>query len=58
MNQKSITKWIIICVGLAIVVFVAISVFKITPGNLLFWGILLFCPLMHVWMMKDGKHKH
>ena len=27
--------------------------------NLGWFGlVILACPLMHIWMMKDGKHKH
>ncbi|EKE06314.1 MAG: hypothetical protein ACD_19C00017G0014 [uncultured bacterium] len=58
MKQGSYTKWVVFCVILIAVVFVAISVFKVSSTNLFFWGILLLCPLMHFWMMKDGGHKH
>ncbi|MFZ3301972.1 MAG: DUF2933 domain-containing protein [Microgenomates group bacterium] len=56
-------KWISICVVSIIVIFVAMSVFKVSSSNLFFWGILLLCPLMHFFMhnhpkMKDGGHKH
>lgn len=51
-------KWIGICIVLVLAIYIAISVSKVTPNNLFFWGILLLCPLMHFWMMKDGGHKH
>lgn len=28
-------------------------------GNALFYGLILACPLSHIFLMKhDGKHKH
>lgn len=58
MSKGSYAKWIGICIALIVIIFVAISVFKVTLSNLFFWGILLLCPLMHFFMMKNGKHKH
>lgn len=23
-----------------------------------FWLMILACPLLHIWMMKGGEHKH
>lgn len=57
-NQSSTTKWLWICLGVAAVAFIAISVFKVSVSNVFFVGALLACPLMHVWMMKDRGHKH
>lgn len=53
------SRWPFFC-GLAVIVAIlAITVFKVSPGNLLFYGALLACPLMHVFMMKDhGQKKH
>ncbi|MBI5614544.1 DUF2933 domain-containing protein [Candidatus Gottesmanbacteria bacterium] len=56
--QNSSIKWIALCLGAAFVVFIAIAVFKISVNNLFTVGILLACPLMHLWMMKSGGHKH
>lgn len=47
-----------ICLGLIILAIVALTVFKVSFGTLFFAGALLLCPLLHVWMMKDGGHKH
>ncbi len=57
-NQSSTSKWIFMCLGVAAVAFIAISVFKVSVSNVFFIGALLACPLMHVWMMKNGGHKH
>ncbi|MBI2309642.1 DUF2933 domain-containing protein [Candidatus Collierbacteria bacterium] len=55
MNGKKI---FVVCLGLAVIAVIAVSVFKVSAGTLFFAGAILACPLMHVWMMKDGKHKH
>ncbi len=47
-----------ICLGLIVLAVVALTVFKVSVGTLFFAGVLLLCPLLHVWMMKDGGHKH
>lgn len=51
-------KTLSICVGLIVLAIVALTVFKVSFGTFLFAGALLLCPLLHVWMMKDGGHKH
>jgi len=48
----------LICVGVLAVVVIAVTVFKVSINTLIFSGALLLCPLMHLWMMKDGGHKH
>ena len=59
-NKKpnSTTKWLIICFSVVILAFIAVTVFRVSLNNLFFVGLLLACPLMHFWMMKDGGHKH
>lgn len=47
-----------ICLALIAVGIIALAVFKLSFNTLFFAGILLLCPLMHIWMMKDGGHKH
>ena len=51
-------KTLSICLGLVALAVIAVSVFKVSVGTLFFAGILLLCPLMHFFMMKDGGHKH
>ncbi|KKT74996.1 MAG: hypothetical protein UW69_C0022G0006 [Microgenomates group bacterium GW2011_GWA2_44_7] len=52
------SKTIVICLGLIALAVVALTVFKVSFETLFFAGALLLCPLLHVWMMKDGGHKH
>ncbi len=47
-----------ICLGLITLAIVAIAVFNVPLGTLFFAGALLLCPLLHVWMMRGGGHKH
>ena len=47
-----------ICLGLIALAVIALTVFKVSVGTLFFAGALLLCPLLHVFMMKDGGHKH
>lgn len=70
MNEKAVSrlypekksmitaKTVSICFGLLTVVFIALSVFRVPVGTLFFAGALLACPLLHIFMMKDGGHKH
>lgn len=47
-----------ICIAGVAIAIIAISVFKVPISTVGTAAILLACPLMHVLMMKDGKHKH
>ncbi len=50
-------KLLMICLSLLGIAFIAVTVFKVSIGNLLFFGVLLVCPLMHIFMMKGhGGH--
>lgn len=51
-------KLIWVCFAGIAVAVIALTVFKISLGNIIFFGILLACPLTHFFIMKDGGHKH
>lgn len=57
-STNSLTKILGICLLLATVAFAAIWIFKVSPTNLIFAGTLLLCPLLHIFMMRGGDHKH
>ena len=55
-NPRS--KWPYLCVAGLGAGFVALTVFKMPPANILTYGVILACPLLHLVMMKDhGKAK-
>lgn len=51
-------KLLLICLAVLGVAVIAVTVFNIPIGSLIYFGIFLACPLMHLFMMKghDG-HK-
>lgn len=51
-------KVILFCIALLAIAIVAVTVFKVSPGSLLYIGLFLACPLMHILMMRGGGHKH
>ena len=59
-NKNSVvsSKTLGICLVFIAVSLIALFVFKIPVNTLLLGGVLLACPLLHFWMMKDGGHKH
>lgn len=56
--KSSPIKWLGICIGLAAVAILAIRAFQIPVNTVVFGAVLLACPLMHLWMMRNGEHKH
>ena len=51
-------KTLKICLGIVVIAVVALLVFKVPISGLLTVGILLLCPLMHIFMMKGMGHDH
>lgn len=52
-------KLLLICLAVLVIAVIAVTVFKVSIGNLFFFGVLLACPLMHLFMMKGhGGHGH
>lgn len=50
-------KLLPICLVALAVIVIAVTVFKVSVSNILFFGIFLACPLMHIFMMKGhGDH--
>lgn len=50
-------KTLVMCLGLIALAIVSVVVFNVSVSTVVFLGFALACPLMHLWMMKDG-HKH
>ncbi len=51
-------KTLLICLLIAGFAFVGLIVFKLPVQSLLLYGLVAACPLMHIFMMGGGKHKH
>lgn len=51
-------KMAIGCLLLLGVAFTAVHILKIPAGNLLSFGVILLCPLMHIFMMKNMHASH
>ena len=58
-HKNGLPQWLFLCGLAAFGILIAVTVFKISLPNVLFYGIFLLCPLMHIFMMKDhGGHDH
>ena len=52
-------KLMLICLAVFAVAIIAVTVFKVSIGNLFFFAVFLACPLMHIFMMRGhGGHNH
>jgi hypothetical protein len=49
---------LLICLLIAVFAAVGLFVFKLPIQSLLLYGLVAACPLMHLFMMGGGKHKH
>ena len=47
-----------ICLAAVGIAVVAVTLFKVPISTVGTAAILLACPLLHVWMMRNGGHKH
>ena len=52
------SKVLALCIAIPAIAIIALTVFKVSAGSLLYIGLFLACPLLHVFMMRGGGHKH
>ena len=57
-NSIISVKTLGVCLALIAVALIALFVFKVSVSTLFLGGVLLACPLLHLWMTRDGEHKH
>lgn len=51
-------KILLICSLIVGFAFVGLVIFKQPAQSIVLYGLVALCPLLHVFMMSDGKHKH
>ncbi len=51
-------KILVLCSLLVGVGFTAVHILKVPVGNLLYFGAIFLCPLMHIFMMKNMHADH
>ena len=56
--KKSHMWLMILCCLIPIAGIAAVSLFKIPLSNVLFYGMILLCPISHLLMMKYMGHEH
>jgi hypothetical protein len=49
--------WLVGCLA-PLAAVVAVWVFNVPVNTVLIIGLLLLCPLAHLFMMRGGEHKH
>jgi hypothetical protein len=59
MSHKGKHLWLMVLGCLApIATLGAIFLFNISISTTLLAGLILLCPLLHLWMMRGGGHAH
>jgi uncharacterized membrane protein len=56
--KKSHMWLMLLCCLIPVVGILLVSVFKVPLNNVLFYGMILLCPLSHILMMKFMGHNH
>jgi len=56
--KSSLLATVAICFAVLAVVSLSVFIFKFPLSSILSLGFLLACPLLHIFMMKGGNHKH
>ncbi len=54
--QKGKPTLLLICIALLGIAGIAITVFRVPFSTVLFYGAILACPLMHIFMMRGMTH--
>lgn len=56
--KKSHFWWMILCCLIPVAGLVAIYFFEVPLNNIIFYGLILLCPLSHLLMMRFMGHDH
>ncbi len=54
------SHWVLmlLCCLVPLAGIAAIVLFRIPTSSVLFFGLVLLCPLLHLWMMGSMRHDH
>jgi len=52
MNRRHLLFMVIGC-ALPLAALLAITVFQLQPGRVVLFGLILLCPIMHLWMLRE-----
>ena len=55
MNMNNLFK---VCIGITVIASAAIFIFKVPVNNVLIYGAILLCPLMHMLMLNHRAHSN
>jgi uncharacterized membrane protein len=56
--KKSHMWLMLICCLIPVAGMLLVSVFRVSLNNVLFYGMILLCPLSHILMMRFMGHDH
>ena len=56
--KKSHMYLMLLCCLIPVVAIVLVSFFKIPLSSVIFYGLILLCPLSHLLMMRSMGHDH
>lgn len=56
--KKSHLLLMLLCCLIPLAGIAAIALFRVPASSVLYFGLVLLCPLMHIVMMATMRHKH
>lgn len=57
-SENNFLKWVGFCIAIGVALVIAITKFNVPVSTVITGVVFLACPLLHIFMMKNGNHKH